>query len=188
MPPNPLHSSESGEHYTPADYAERVRYVLGDIELDVASSRQANKVVKAKRIYTARQNALRFQWEARTAYCNAPGGDKTGQRVRSFWFALTTFWRNGDIGSAIWAGFNTGQLGSLQGYDAPAPQRFPLAFPSRRIRWLDRNLQEQKQPGHPNFFALLSDDVATWCRFREAFAEVGEIMRPENPCRRRVWP
>ena len=37
------------ERYTPAEYIEKARLVLGDIDLDPASSEQAQKTVEAKK-------------------------------------------------------------------------------------------------------------------------------------------
>ena len=182
--PNPLHSSSSPERYTPAEYVELVRYTFGGpIELDVASCRTANRVVRAKRFYTAARDGLSKRWAAGNVYCNAPGEER-GKRTMAFWAKLTGHWLAGDIGTGIWAGFNLGQLSSLQGHGAPGPQRFPIAFPSSRICWLDEDLEPLPQPGHGNFFVLLTDDLGTWCRFREAFSTVGEVMRPDNPLRR----
>lgn len=52
MPAASLFTSQTGEHFTPADIAERARYVFdGSIELDPASHWRANAVIKADRYY-----------------------------------------------------------------------------------------------------------------------------------------
>jgi hypothetical protein len=50
------------ERYTPAKYIEAAREVLGRIDLDPASSKQAQKVVKARKMFTARENGLEQEW------------------------------------------------------------------------------------------------------------------------------
>lgn len=46
-----IQQSLSNEHYTPAKYIEAARAVMGEIDLDPASCKQANKIVKAKKIF-----------------------------------------------------------------------------------------------------------------------------------------
>ena len=80
---NIKHSSATVEHYTPIWLVEKARYVLGEIDLDPASSPIANEAVKARRVFTAEQNALwQPEWKGRT-FLNPPGGlvDGLGQPV-----------------------------------------------------------------------------------------------------------
>jgi phage N-6-adenine-methyltransferase len=57
-------SNNSGcnEWYTPEKYIEAVRAVMGSIDLDPASSETANKLIKAKKIYTKDENGLDQKW------------------------------------------------------------------------------------------------------------------------------
>ena len=50
------------EYYTPAYIIERVRSVLGEIDLDPASSVIANRTVKAKRFFSEEDNGLSKEW------------------------------------------------------------------------------------------------------------------------------
>ncbi|MFH1010160.1 MAG: DNA N-6-adenine-methyltransferase [bacterium] len=67
-------AQNSGDHewYTPKAYAEAARSVLGKIELDPASTVEANKIVKAERIYTAEENGLKHDWKSKTCFVNPP--------------------------------------------------------------------------------------------------------------------
>ena len=83
---NPHHSSASDEWYTPAVLCEMIKRVLGNIDLDPASSPEANKYLQASRIITREQDGLDTPWEydgiqkTHTVYLNPPGG-KRGNKL-----------------------------------------------------------------------------------------------------------
>jgi phage N-6-adenine-methyltransferase len=53
------------EWYTPAEYIDLARIVLGEIDLDPASHSQAQKNIKAKQYYTKKDNGLSHEWHGR---------------------------------------------------------------------------------------------------------------------------
>lgn len=57
--------SQDVEYYTPEPIVEAARRVLGDFDLDPATSEVANKVVKAKKIFTIKDDALKQKWFGR---------------------------------------------------------------------------------------------------------------------------
>lgn len=61
---------DSDSWYTPEKYIESVRYVLGSIDIDPFSSKEANLVVKASFYYIKEHDALSFDW-ARLDNCFA---------------------------------------------------------------------------------------------------------------------
>jgi ParB family chromosome partitioning protein len=53
------------ERYTPAEYIKAAKKVLGAIDLDPASSKIAQRTVKAKRYFTADDDGLAQEWHGR---------------------------------------------------------------------------------------------------------------------------
>ena len=63
--------STGNEWWTPKQYIDSVRKVLGEIDLDPASCEEANKIVKAKQIYTESDSGLKYPWIGRV-FMNPP--------------------------------------------------------------------------------------------------------------------
>jgi ParB family chromosome partitioning protein len=59
------------EWYTPVEYIEAARSVMGEIDLDPATSAMAQKTVRANQFFTAKQNGLTKEWAGRV-WLNPP--------------------------------------------------------------------------------------------------------------------
>jgi hypothetical protein len=64
---------QNGEWFTPAAHIERIRAVLGEIDLDPATCEEANETVKATKIYTYENCGLDQPWFGRV-FLNPPYG------------------------------------------------------------------------------------------------------------------
>lgn len=65
-------NSGKNEWYTPAYIIEAARSVLGEIELDPATSEIANETVRATEYYTESDNALSLDWPRSKIWMNPP--------------------------------------------------------------------------------------------------------------------
>lgn len=63
--PYVIHNSGNNEWYTPKEFIDAVKDVMGGIDLDPASSDKANTVVQAAKYFTIEQDGLKQQWEGR---------------------------------------------------------------------------------------------------------------------------
>ena len=191
-----LHSSASPEHGTPPEYVEAARRVLGEIDLDPASSVMFNEVVKARSIYTKTEDGLKQPWKGQV-FLNPPSGEE-GKLVKRFWEKLMHDWKEGLVTEAIWIGFSIDQMQTLQTTSPGGPIKndFPVCVPRSRIQFL-KGVEASKQadlfspetpqvdvirgaaPTKPNFICHLppnSDMHFTQrCRFLDEFEMFGEV-------------
>lgn len=188
------HSCDSPEWFTPRPFVEAAREVLGAIDLDPASHREANRIVRARRFYDQRANGLRRPWSGRV-FLNPPGG-----LVVEFWHRLIDSWEARAIVGAIWIGYSLEQLQTLQGYEIRSPLAFPFCVPDRRIPFVESTAKralrraaldeenrgrrreglelkawkEAAAPSHANYVTYIGRAPA---RFERVFSAFGEVRR-----------
>lgn len=78
-------NSGNNEWYTPTQWIEAARSVLGTIDFDPASSEIANETVKATEYLTSNDDALSQEWPSGATWMNPPySGDLVGQFADKF--------------------------------------------------------------------------------------------------------
>lgn len=190
------HSSKSNEHYTPVEYIEAARVVMGGIDLDPATTAIVNReLVKSFDYFTEEEDGLARNWWGRV-WLNPPGGTvRTGKKVRSrsaiWWAKLVEEYEAGRVESAIFMGFTleiirTSQSESPNGLSII---EFPCCFPKDRIDFLTEEpdfetdggskFLPQEQPGHANVIAFLPPkaDVLgeSVMKFQQVFSKFGVV-------------
>ena len=95
--PHVSHNSGENEWYTPPEYLEAARAVLGEIDLDPASSKEANKRVMATKFYTRETDGLAKDWTGRV-WMNPP---YASDLIGKFTAKLTQHYLKDDISEAL---------------------------------------------------------------------------------------
>lgn len=178
---------QDNERRTPAWLVEKVREVLGTIDLDPASDLDANTVIRASRFYSAGDDALHQHWHARSVFLNPPGGlvdPKTllqlppKARVPGalssaavWWAKLVHEYQSGRVQEAIFLAFNLEILVNSQKF-LPPIQSFPFCVPKKRVSYPSSRGEKSQSPPGGSLLAYLGPDPE---KFRSVFSEVGFV-------------
>jgi phage N-6-adenine-methyltransferase len=159
-------SSRSNEWYTPREYIEAAREVMGGIDLDPASCEAANRVVQADKYHTVEDNGLKWPWFGRV-WLNPPYGKTAGRSNAGIWLdRLLSEHETGRVSAAcILVGANTDTQWFQPLWD------MPLCFVAGRIAFEGG---EGDSNTNGSAIAYLGPDAE---RFRDVFARLGAIVR-----------
>jgi ParB family chromosome partitioning protein len=163
-----LHSSESNEWYTPAQYIRPVRRLLGTIDLDPASCAEANAVVQATHFYTVEDDGLVQPWYGRV-WLNPPYGKTGNKSNQEIWSQrLMTEYEAGNVQEAVLlvnAATDTIWFQKVW--------RYPICFVAGRIRfWRVEGVADS--PTHGSALVYLGGKIE---RFGELFSTFGVVAR-----------
>lgn len=160
-----LHSSESNEWYTPRQYIEAARELMGAIDLDPASSELANETIGAGYIYTIDDDGLTQSWYGRI-FLNPPYGRDNGQEIWSG--KLIEEYEAGRVKEAILlvnAVTDTKWFQRLWNYT--------ICFTDHRISF-SKPSGDQDRPTHGNAFVYFGTNTSGFIR---AFSQFGAVVQ-----------
>ncbi len=152
-------NSGNSEWYTPAEYVEVARSVLGGFDLDPASSEVANRTVKAERFFTAEDDGLAQEWPIGRIWMNPPYAKGL---MDAFAERFVTEAERGSTGIVLVN--NATETAWFQGL---ARACAALCLPRGRIRYLDATATPANAPLQGQAFVYFGPNVAS---FAEAFA------------------
>lgn len=158
---------DSDAWYTPAEWIARVRAVLGEIDLDPASSDFANVAVGAAQYFTKADDGLRHDWHGRV-FVNPP---YSRQLVDRFATRLIAQYEAGITTEAILLV----NKASDTRWQSALLEKYPVCFPRGRI-----NFERPDYPDAPgnSYFQALFYMGRNVRRFYEVFSEVGPVLPP----------
>jgi phage N-6-adenine-methyltransferase len=160
-----LGQSDQNDWRTPRKYLEAAHAVMGDIDLDPASSSEANETVKAATFYTERDNGLERPWKGRV-WLNPPyGGD-----ARLFVERLIKEYQVGNVTAAILLvnSHPTETKWFQQLFD------YTVCFIRGRIDFGGPSREVSSTSTHGSALVYLGEDVE---KFKTTFAEFGSVVR-----------
>lgn len=147
------------EWYTPVEYLDAARSVLGEIDLDPASSPVANKTVGAARIYTIDDTGLTKEWSGRI-WLNPPYSQPA---IAQFSEKLAQEWESGRVQAAIALTHNYTDTGWFHRLASTCQA---ICFTRGRIGFVNQEGKKAAPTQGQAFFYFGSDVNGFFDRFR----------------------
>lgn len=166
-------SHESVEYYTPPEYIEAARNVMGAIDLDPASCDEAQRWIKANKHYTIEDDGLKQEWAGRI-WLNPPYS-KTGARSnQEIWATrLIAEYKAGRVTEAILL------IKAALGYNwfETLWYDWPICFARKRISFIKADGSDDGQSKQGTIFLYLGTNTQ---RFIDVFRQFGRVILSDD--------
>lgn len=153
------------EWYTPAEYLALARDVIGDFDLDPASSELANEAVQASAIYTEADNGLDLSWHG-SVWLNPPYAQPA---IGQFIEKAVEEYRGGSVEAMI---VLTHNYTDTRWFQLAASAAAAICFTRGRVKF-EGPAGEIAAPTQGQAFFYFGDDVAL---FHQHFAAIGFVV------------
>lgn len=172
---NAQHLSMSQEWFTPQPIIEAAREVMGGIDLDPASSSEANKRVRAGVFFNKDIDGLEHEWHGRV-FLNPPGGKRGLISIPFlFWEKLADRFCRNKVSEAVFVAFSLEQMQVTQSAFHSVLD-YPFCVPSKRMKFTPGSGQKAKSPTHSNAIVYLGPNKD---KFRSVFSQFGKVVIPQ---------
>lgn len=148
--PHVTNNSGENEWYTPAEFINSVREVMGSIDLDPASCEHANKTVAAAKYFSIEDDGLSQEWRG-NVWMNPP---YSGGLISKFIAKLNESVENGAVTQAVVLVNNATET---QWFASLVKNASAIAFPTSRIRYLSVR-GEENTPLQGQAFAYIGNN------------------------------
>jgi hypothetical protein len=155
------------ERYTPVEYIDIVRHVLGVIDLDPASCKTAQRIVQAKRYFSYEDDGLKHEWHGHI-FLNPPYHRKLGPKFIAKLIAERVARR---VTTAITL---TNNCTDTEWFGNAAAACDAVCFTMGRVNFLCADGVTTLKPTQGQAFFYFGDDVV---RFKHEFGKIGIVMK-----------
>ncbi len=163
------HNSGNNEWYTPKKYIEAARRAMGAIDLDPASSPDANRVVNASEFFTAEDDGLTREWRG-NVWMNPPYSQP---QIAQFCARLVGHVKSGAINSAVVLTNNATDTGWWQQLVSVASA---MCFPAGRVRFWAPG-RDKASPLQGQSLIYIGGDPASFVREFRGFGATRTIIK-----------
>lgn len=176
---NPTFGTGDEKWFSPREYVEAARRVLGRIDLDPASCEDANRIVQAAIFFTEGDDGLAQRWDG-SVWMNPPFSRK---KIGRFCDKLVASLRRGDVTQAIVLVRSDTTASWWRTLSSPA---VAVSLPEERLRFWKPD-RDREVSGRSNFGTALfyfGDDPATFCHEFRQFGPVAtfhQAVRESSP-------
>lgn len=160
------HNTGFYEWYTPSEIIESARECMGSIDLDPASCIEANKTVKAEKIYTEKENGIEQRWKG-NIWLNPP---YKNELITKFANRLNEEIENGMIETACAIVNNATET---EWFQLMIQKANAICFPKGRVKFYDVSQEHKSAPLQGQAILYYGNDIKS---FYTCFSKHGFIV------------